>query len=81
MPVVGFLEFLALIMCIVAFVLSAERSFGTSVFMVTTAVILMYLAAVETGIFWIPSLLFLSIGYAKFSQSIQDARENRKFRS
>ncbi len=78
---IGFLEFLALVMSAIAFVLSAERSFGTSVYMVTAAVILLYLAAVETDAFLIPSVLFLFIGYIKFSQSIQDARENKKFRS
>ncbi len=78
---VGFLEFMALAMCMIALVLSAERSFGTSVFMATTAIILMYLAVVKADAFWIPSGLLLFIGYVKFFQSIQDARENKKFRS
>ena len=49
--------------------------------MATTAIILMYLAVVKADAFWIPSGLLLFIGYVKFFQSIQDARENKKFRS
>jgi hypothetical protein len=79
--VIGFLEFLALVMCIVALVLSEERSFGISVFMTATAIVLTYLAVVEADVFWIPSVILAFIGYVKFSQSVQDARENKKFRS